>query len=246
MAMLDRLIQLFQKWGHLDREYRRDVLSLFDANPEARLLDIGCDDGEFTLKVAEKIGTRHVFGIDVVRESVERAKARGIDCYEADLDEARFPFEDESFDAVCANQIIEHLSKTDGFIREIRRVLKVGGYAVISTPNVAAWHCIAFLLIGWQPYQADVSDELFWAGRLHSKREESMGTAMRHHRRLFTLRALTQLVEYHGCTVCGSTGSGFPPFPARVAKLASSIDKRHAFMITVKVRKNHPERAAGT
>lgn len=242
--MLSRLIGLLQKWGDLDREYRRDVLSLFEPNPEGRLLDLGCGDGEFTLKVAEKMGTGSVFGIDVVKENVEQAKARGVTCYQADLDEARFPFEDESFDVVCANQIIEHLSKTDGFIREIRRVLKVGGYAVISTPNLAAWHCIAFLLIGWQPYQADVSDEFFWAGRLHSQREESM-RSMAHHRRLFTLRALTQLVEYHGYTVCGSTGSGFPLFPARVARLASSVDKRHAFTITVKVRKNHSKLGTG-
>lgn len=245
MSLLSRLIGLLQKWGNLDREYRRDVLSLFEPNSEVMLLDLGCGDGEFTIEVAEKIGTSKVFGIDVVKEDVEQAKVRGVICYQADLDEAGFPFEDESFDVVCANQIIEHLSKTDGFIREIRRVLKVGGYAVISTPNLAAWHCIAFLLIGWQPYQADVSDEVFWAGRLHSQREESMRSTA-HHRRLFTLRALTQLVEYHGYTVCGSAGSGFPPFPARVARLASSVDKRHAFTITVKARKNHPKLATGT
>jgi methionine biosynthesis protein MetW len=245
VTVLNRLMGLLWKWYDLDREYRSDVLSLFERNPEARLLDIGCGDGEFTLKVAERIGTKQVFGLDVIAESVDQAKARGIECYHADLDSDRLPLEDESFDVVCANQTIEHLSDTDHFLKEAHRVLRPNGYAVVSTPNLAAWHCIAFLAIGWQPYHADVSDEFFWAGRLHSKREESMGAAMRHHRRAFTLRALTELVEYHGYTVCGSRGSGFPPFPAPIARLASSIDKRHAYVITVKARKSNRERAAG-
>ncbi|MFC1907642.1 class I SAM-dependent methyltransferase [Chloroflexota bacterium] len=150
MNIYTRFALLVEKYCNLDREYHRDVLSLFELSPQVELLDLGCGDGEYTLKVAEKIGTSDIFGIDVVKESVEQAKVRGINCYQADLDEAKFPFQDESFDAVCANQVIEHLSNTDGFIKEIHRLLKPGGYAVISTPNLAAWTSIVFLLLGWQ------------------------------------------------------------------------------------------------
>ena len=245
MSIVTRFVQLLQKWSNLDREYRRDVLSLFEPNPEAKLLDLGCGNGEFTLKVAERIGTGNVFGIDIVKDNVEQAKAKGINCYQADLDGAKLPFEDESFDAVCANHIIEHLSDTDGFVKEVHRVLKPGGYAVISTPNLAAWHCILFLLLGWQPYQADVSDEVFWIGRLYSEREEGMGGTMPHHKRLFVLKALQKLLQYHGFRVEKDIGSGFPPFPPPLAKAACLIDKRHAFTIPIKVRKNYPVEATG-
>jgi methionine biosynthesis protein MetW len=244
--LLSRLIGLLQRWGDLDREYRRDVLSLFEPNPEARLLDVGCGDGEFTLKVAEKIGTSNVFGIDVVKENVEQAEARAITCFQADLDEARFPFEDESFDVVCANQIIEHLSKTDAFAREIYRVLKHGGYGVISTPDLAAWHSIAALLIGFQPYSARVSDEAANIGTWHfaevGLEERQHGPQ---HRRNFTPRALKEFLQYHGFKIVKSAGSGYFPLPAPLARLACAVDKTRAVFVTVKVRKSYPNGATG-
>ena len=238
MKIYTRVAILIAKYCSLDREYHRDVISLFEPGPRAKLLDLGCDDGEYTLKVAEKIGTSHVFGIDVVKESVEKANARGIDCYQADLD-GKIPFEDDSFDAVCANQIIEHLSNTDDFIKEIHRVLKPSGYAVISTPNLAAWHMIAFLLLAWQPHSADVSDYYFWAGRPHTPREESMGGKMPHHRRLFVLRALKDLLQHHGFTVEKSIGTGLRPLPTYLARMLVRFMTGRADIITVKVRKDN-------
>jgi SAM-dependent methyltransferase len=231
------LVQLLQKWANTDEEYRKDVLSLFTHDPEARLLDLGCGDGEFTLKVAEKIGTRIIFGLDGGGEDVESAKKKGIICLQTNL-EARFPFEDKSFDVVCANQVIEHLSNTDGFISEIHRVLKPAGYAVISTPNLAAWHSIFFLLIGWQPHLADVSDAFFWAGRPHTPREEALAETMPHHRRLFVSGALKELFQYHGFKPERSVVSGCRPLPGPLARIAVRFLKRHADVITMSVRKN--------
>ena len=64
----------------------------------------------------------------------------------------RLPYDDESFDVVCSNQVIEHLARTDNFVSEILRVLRPGGYAVTSTENLASWHNIAALALGWQPF----------------------------------------------------------------------------------------------
>ena len=236
MGIFLSIVRLLGKWANIDREYRRDVLSFFDYNPAARLLDLGCGDGDFTLKVAGKIGTGIVFGLEGGKEYAAAAEKKGITCSQADLD-ANLPFEDNSFDVVCANQIIEHLSNTDGFLREIRRVLKPGGYAVIATPNLAAFHSIVFLLLGWQPHLADVSDAFFWAGRPHTREEEGMAGNMPHHRRLFTPKALRELCQYHGLTVERSTVSGFRPLPAFFARAAVRIFKRYGDNITVKVRR---------
>lgn len=60
--------------------------------------------------------------------------------------------ENESIDVVFSNQVIEHLYETDKFISEIYRILKPGGYAVISTENLSSWHNIFALILGWQPF----------------------------------------------------------------------------------------------
>jgi ubiquinone/menaquinone biosynthesis C-methylase UbiE len=237
MSVFARLVQLIQKWGNLDEEYRKDVLSLFEPHPDARLLDLGCGDGEFTLRVAEKIGTKRVFGVEMIKDSVDKAAASGIKCYQADFDRAHFPFEDETFDVVCANQVIEHLSDTDTFVKEIYRVLKPGGYAVVSTTNLAAFHAVFLLLMGFQPYAANVSSEAPWAGTFYPARGRRSPPEMAH-RRIFTLRALRELLQYHGLKAQRSTGSHFFPFPAPLGRLACMVDKRHATRISIKAKKS--------
>lgn len=45
-------------------------------------------------------------------------------------------FEDNTFDAIVSFQVIEHIEDDNAFVSEIERVLKPGGIAVISTPNI--------------------------------------------------------------------------------------------------------------
>ena len=44
------------------------------------------------------------------------------------------PFERESFDAVIANHVLEHVSDDLQAVREVHRVLRRGGYAILQTP----------------------------------------------------------------------------------------------------------------
>lgn len=54
----------------------------------------------------------------------------------------RFPFADETFDCVVAEHIIEHISYDEALrmLRECHRVLKKGGVARISTPDIELTH----------------------------------------------------------------------------------------------------------
>jgi methionine biosynthesis protein MetW len=217
-------------------ECRQAELSFCELNSDARLLDCGCSDGEFTLKKAENIGTRKIYGIDVVEENVNKAKAKGIEVYCGDLDQ-RFPFEDETFDVVSASQVIEHVSNTDGFLREVLRVLKRGGYVIISTPNLASLDSIFLLLGGWQPGLANVSDEIAAGILTVWDRHISPDTGPLH-RRSFTIRALRELIEYHRFKVEHELGCGFYPLPLPISKVLAFIDRRHASYIVVKARKS--------
>jgi SAM-dependent methyltransferase len=50
------------------------------------------------------------------------------------------PFEDQSFDAVLATQILEHVEDPPRVLREVRRVLRPGGVALISTHGTFPYH----------------------------------------------------------------------------------------------------------
>jgi methionine biosynthesis protein MetW len=236
MTIIESLMRLLDRFCHVYRDCQEDAISLFETEPGARVLDLGCGNGEFTRRIAAKIGTDRVCGIDYSIENVERARARGIDCRRGNLDEVKAHFDDGSFDVICANQVLEHLADTDMLPDEIYRMLKPGGYAVISTPNLAATQNVFALMLGWQPPQTAVSDDfdIFLTSRHLKKRADPWPT----HRRAFTLEGLCALLQWHGLTVETVKGSGLYPLPSAVARFVLRFDKRHASYIVVKARKS--------
>lgn len=56
------------------------------------------------------------------------------------VDMLEMPFDDESFDCVIANHVLEHVSNVSRALSEIRRVLKPGGLAILQTPYSEKLH----------------------------------------------------------------------------------------------------------
>jgi 2-polyprenyl-3-methyl-5-hydroxy-6-metoxy-1,4-benzoquinol methylase len=229
-------MNLLSLYHNVDYENRKHILDLIEVDAKARIIDLGCADGKFAKKLAEKAGTRDIFGADFLEESCLKAKASGIKVHCADLNE-QLPFENESFDVVHANQVLEHLPGTDRFVTEVYRILRPGGYAIISTPNLASLHNIFSLVLGKQPFTAHVSNEVILGnsldpkcGLLHASRGEV-------HLRIFTPEALKELFKYHGFTVEQMIGVGYYPFPGLLAAFLTKLDKNHSVYITIKVRK---------
>jgi SAM-dependent methyltransferase len=96
-----------------------------------RVLDLGCRSGAFTRHFLEG---NEVVGVDVDRSALEKASALGIETVRADVED-RLPFEDESFDAVVAGELLEHMRFPDALVSEVRRVLRIHGVFVGSVPN---------------------------------------------------------------------------------------------------------------
>ena len=197
-------------------------------------IDLGCDDGALTTRLAAEIGATEVHGIEVVEERARLATERGVLVRSADLNEP-FPYDDETFDVVFSNQVIEHLHDTSLFVSEIGRVLKNGGHAIVSTENLASWHNVVSLLAGWQPFSmTNISHAHGGLGNpLNLHRDESFPWKSWEHVRVFAYAGLVDLFRVHGLRVDTVAGAGYYPLPARVGRW----DPRHAAFITVKVQK---------
>ncbi|MHC1729157.1 MAG: class I SAM-dependent methyltransferase [Syntrophobacteraceae bacterium] len=215
--------------------YTRDILDLMEFDPGSRLLDIGCDDGEWTKQVAGRVGTKDVYGIEIMQEAAAKSKLNGIKVFAGNISSG-LPVRDGAFDAVHSNQVIEHLSATEHFVKEIYRVIKPGGYAVICTENLSSWHNIFSLVMGWMPMSSsNFSETIYNVGNPLAMRagEEADYPVSWQHIRVLSVRGIKEIFELHGFKTEKILGAGYYPFPPFFAR----IDKVHAAFMTCKFRK---------
>jgi SAM-dependent methyltransferase len=205
---------------------RRQILDTLLPRSGGVLLDLGCGDGRFTMEVARRAGVDRVLGVELVDHIAEQARRSGVTVEQADL-AGRLPYDDGSIDVVHANQVIEHLSFTDHFLREIRRVMHPDGYAVLSTNNLASWHNVLSLVAGWQPPPCHPSDEVI-TGNPANFVDGSEGALGQMHLRIFTGRALASVAAHHGLRLDADHGAGYYPLPLAASRVAARIDPRHA------------------
>jgi SAM-dependent methyltransferase len=212
---------------------RRTVLDALPARRGGDLLDVGSHRGDFTLRLADHLRAESVSGVELIENHAAVARSRGIEVVAADLDRG-IPFPSESFDVVHANQVIEHVRRTDVLLREIRRVLRPDGIACISTNNLSSWHNVVSLGLGLQPMPMHVSDEIIVGNPLNPEHRWGHRDYGRTHLRLFTARALTELAAYHGLAADEMRTVGYYPLPPLIARLAARIDPTHgAFLVGV-------------
>ena len=119
--------------------------------PGATLLDVGCWDGSATVQYASAVQAARMLGVEVFEAQAVAAERRGVEVAHIDLERGRFPWADQSVDFVVCNQVLEHLKNVWLPLAEMHRVLKPGGHAVLSVPNLASLHNRVLLAIGRQP-----------------------------------------------------------------------------------------------
>ena len=213
---------------------KRTILDLLEPDPEAKVLDLGCDDGLWTLEIGKKIGTKGLYGVDIVGARLRQAKRNGVQAKKADLN-CGFPYLTNSFDVVHGDQIIEHISCLHSFASEVYRVLKPGGYIIISTENASSWHNIFASIMGWQIFSlTNMSPKLSGIGNpLAIHRGKQIDFPSWTHKTIFSYRGLIEFFQAYGFIDTVIVGAGYHPLPPILGKL----DARHSHYITLKARK---------
>jgi 2-polyprenyl-3-methyl-5-hydroxy-6-metoxy-1,4-benzoquinol methylase len=167
----------------------RRVLELMGTNGNGRLLDVGCADGQFGEYVAQ-LGWRP-FGIDINPHNARLASQRGVVAVTANLARS-FPYTSNSFEAVTATEILEHMVDTTFFLSECYRILRPGGHLFLSTPNLASVGNRIRLVFGKYP------------GWVDYRLEDTVG-----HVRNYTLPILKQQLAEIGFHVEQARGTTF-------------------------------------
>lgn len=160
------------------------------------LLDLGCWDGEATATYQALLGGA-AFGAEIFPDEAARARARGIEVAEVDVETDVLPWADASVDVVVANQVFEHLKNVWLPMSEVARVLAPGGALVFSVPNLASLHNRLMLAAGRQPSSI-----------------RTFGP----HVRGFTYRQVREFLELGGyLRIDRAIGVGFYPLPTALA-----------------------------
>ncbi len=132
------------------------VLEWLAAKPGERILDLGCGDGQLTLRIAATGAI--VQGVDASVQMVAAARDRGVAVEEASAESLPYPA--ATFDAVFSNAALHWVRDHDAMMAEVHRVLKPGGRFVAEMGghgNIAAMRVALIAVLARHGY-ADCED----------------------------------------------------------------------------------------
>jgi ubiquinone/menaquinone biosynthesis C-methylase UbiE len=160
------------------------------------LLEVGGDAGWQTLAYRAQLATSSRAVIyDWQDRRLEHVKKEGVGFCEVNIETDKFPDPGNSFDVVVCNQVLEHIKNIYRPLTEMHRVLKMGGFLIVSVPNISALHNCFLLLFGIQPTTMKISDS---------------------HVRGFAIRSMSQFLSHNGhFQIRILNGFGLHPFTSR-------------------------------
>lgn len=144
----------------LKRSRRRVARLKRDYQLSGRWLDVGCSAG-FVVKAASEAGF-DAWGVDIEAAGIDYGRKnlglKNLAC--GLLHEQQYP--SASFDAISAYDVIEHVPDLNGFVAELKRLLKPEGVIDIGTPDIGHWR-VPRMLKTWNELKP--SEHLYYFDR---------------------------------------------------------------------------------
>jgi SAM-dependent methyltransferase len=137
--------------AHYGRDYHRTISASASTSPlrwklhhdillrhkqGGAILDLGCSSGVFLGTLKGNAWKLH--GIEIDADQAEQARRdSGANVFTGDILDA--PFAPESFDAITAFDVVEHMYRPDEVVKKALTWLKPGGVFYLALPNIDSW-----------------------------------------------------------------------------------------------------------
>lgn len=109
---------------------KNKVLMMLNPQKNDMICDLGCGDGNLSKGIVKKV--KEVYGVDISPTRVRRANKKGIKAICGDV--CSIPFKSDCFEKVICSEVIEHIIEPRKLLREISRILRREGIAVLTVP----------------------------------------------------------------------------------------------------------------
>lgn len=103
--------------------------------PEARVLDLGCGNGDLLAHLQNKLGV-FGYGIELDQDKINDCITKGVNVIEQDLNLGLSRFADQSFDTVVMARALQAVKEPDQLLLDM---LRVGKEVIVTFPNFAHW-----------------------------------------------------------------------------------------------------------
>jgi methionine biosynthesis protein MetW len=132
--------------------------------PGAKVLDVGCGDGELLRLVGETRGVDGR-GIELSREGVNECVAKGLAVVQGDADTDLADYPDDAFDYVILSQTLQATRRPRVVLEHM---LRIGRHGIVSFPNFGHWRIrLQLLLNGAMPVTDNLPDTWYDSPNIH-------------------------------------------------------------------------------
>ena len=155
----DRRLDLPRPGPHVttDREDFREILRL--VRPGARVLDVGCGEGDLLDLLEHEKGVDGR-GIEISVEGVSACLARGLTVMQGDADSDLAEFPAKAFDYAILSQTLQ---ATRAPKTVLENLLRLADRAIVSFPNFGHWRMRLSLLVKGRMPETDALPHVWWS-----------------------------------------------------------------------------------
>ena len=166
---------------------RQEMLEFIPENCR-KFLDVGCGGGYFGCAVKDKLPDAEVHGIELNKDACIEAERNLDKVINSDINEALNHIEDNFYDCISFNDVLEHFADPVDVLIKIKPKLAKNGIILTSIPNVRYFEVVKDLILHkkWTYKDAGILDYT--------------------HLRFFTEKSIPELFEPAGYNVCSING----------------------------------------
>jgi 2-polyprenyl-3-methyl-5-hydroxy-6-metoxy-1,4-benzoquinol methylase len=172
---------------------RGEMLEFIPENAR-RILEVGCGEGNFGLRVKQQRGAE-VWGVEMFADAANIARLNLDHVVTGNIEVDDLDLPEEYFDCIVFNDVLEHLQYPWSVVEKIRKNLSPGGCLLASIPNIRYYPNMIRLLLHKE-----------WA-------YSDAGILDRTHLRFFTKSSIQSMFESSGYTIKLLEGINFKAFP---------------------------------